>query len=119
MRSSMSQRWSTALVVALLLLVLVLVLGITSFRFVKKHMDAKSWKKLQNFAYVFYGLVLVHVLLVLGKSAISGGTQAAITLAVYVVVFGGYIVARIWRAVVDKRERVDLVETIRDQGFEA
>ncbi len=107
-----------ALVVALLLLLLILVLGITSFRFVKRHMSAKNWKKLQTLAYLFYGLVFVHMALMLGYSAIQGGTNAIITLVTYAIVFGGYVIARIWRAVQDKRDQVDLVESVMSQGFE-
>lgn len=108
-----------ALIIALLLLMLILVLGVTSIRLVKKHMKAKTWKKLQAWAYLFYGLVLVHMMLMLGNSALNGGTQAMITLVVYGIVFGGYIIARIWRAVIDKRDQVDLAETVLSQGFES
>lgn len=53
----------SALVVALALLVLLLVLGVTSFGFVKKHMRTEGWKRLQRWAYVFFGLAYVHLML--------------------------------------------------------
>ncbi|MDD5805978.1 MAG: hypothetical protein PUD02_01395, partial [Eggerthellales bacterium] len=106
-----------ALCVSQILLVLILVLGVTSARFVKKRMGARTWKKIQAWAYLFYGLVLVHMSLALGASAVGGGAAARVTLAVYGVVFGGYIIARMWRAMVDRRDKVDLVESVRDQGF--
>lgn len=53
----------SALVVALALLVLLLVLGVTSFAFVKRRMRTDSWKRLQRWAYVFFGLVYVHLML--------------------------------------------------------
>ena len=106
-----------AIVVAICLLVLVVVLGITSFRFVKKHMKARSWKKLQQFAYLFYVLIFVHLILMLGPAAISGNTRTAITAIVYFIVFAAYVALRIWRAKEDKREKIDLAETVLDQGF--
>lgn len=106
-----------ALVVALCLLILAIVLGVTSLRVVKRRMSARSWRKLQSLAYGFYGLILVHVLLMLGPAALQGSPSAVVTVAVYGVVFVGYIAARIVRARSDARERVDLAQTIMDQGF--
>ncbi len=106
-----------AFVIACVLLALILVLGFTSFRFVKRHMKAKTWKKLQTLAYVFYVLVLVHLYLMIMPSAISGNARSIAVVAFYGVVFGGYFVARIVRAVVDHREKVDLAKTVMDQGF--
>lgn len=93
----------SALVVALALLVLLLVLGVTSFGFVKKHMRTESWKRLQRWAYVFFGLVYMHLMLMLAPAASRGGEAALITVAVYTVVFGAYAVLRVRRALVDCR----------------
>lgn len=106
-----------AIVVALCLLVLVLLLGITSFRFVKRHMKAHSWKRLQQLAYVFYVCIFVHLILMLGPAAMSGNTRTTITAIVYFIVFAAYVVLRIIRAKEDKREKIDLAETVMDQGF--
>lgn len=106
-----------AFVVACVLLVLTLLLGITSLRAVKRHMRAHTWKKVQSLAYAFYALVLVHLLLMLGPSAAAGSERSVAMVAVYAVLFGGYFVARIMRAVVDRRSHIDLVETVKDQGF--
>ena len=109
---------TAALIIALLLLLLILVLGITSFRFAKRRMSAKNWRKLQKLAYVFYGLVFIHVMLMLAPSIFQGSKAALVTVIVYAVIFGGYIIARIWRAVIDKRDQVDLDASVREQGFE-
>lgn len=93
----------SALVVALALLVLLLVLGVTSFGFVKKHMRTESWKRLQRWAYVFFGLVYVHLMLMLAPAASRGGEAALVTVAVYTVVFGAYAVLRVRRALIDCR----------------
>ena len=89
----------SALVVALALLVL----GVTSFGFVKKHMRTDSWKRLQRWAYVFFGLVYVHLMLMLAPAASRGGEAAVASVAVYTVVFGAYAVLRVRRALVDRR----------------
>ncbi|MBR3257743.1 MAG: hypothetical protein IKF96_02005 [Eggerthellaceae bacterium] len=109
----------SSFIIACILLVLVLVLGLTSFRFVKRHMAAKRWKHLQSAAYLFYGLVLVHLLLMLIPSALAGNTRSIEAVIIYGVVFGGYIIARIIRAIVDKREKVNIASTVMDQGFVA
>ena len=48
----------------------------------------------------------------------QGSKAALVTVIVYAVIFGGYIIARIWRAVIDKRDQVDLDASVREQGFE-
>ena len=54
-----------ALAVALVLFALLLVLGVTSFNFVKKRMRKESWKRVQMLAYPFFLLVYAHLLLML------------------------------------------------------
>lgn len=92
-----------ALVVALALLVLLLVLGVTSFGFVERRMRTESWKRLQRWAYVFFGLVYVHLMLMLAPAASRGGEAAVASVAVCTVVFGAYAVLRVRRAFVDRR----------------
>lgn len=106
-----------AFVVACVLLALVLLLGATSFRAVKRRMKARTWKRVQSLAYAFYALVLVHLLLMLGPSAAVGSERSITMVAIYVALFGGYIIARIARAMIDRRNHVDLAETVKDQGF--
>ena len=65
-----------AFVLAVVLLVLLVVLGVTSFAFVKRQMSTASWKKVQKLAYPFFGLVYVHLLLMLLPSALHGGLAA-------------------------------------------
>ena len=93
-----------AFVLAVVLLVLLVVLGVTSFAFVKRQMSTASWKKVQKLAYPFFGLVYVHLLLMLLPSALHGGLAAQASVAVYSVVFVGYAVLRIRRAAVDRRK---------------
>ncbi|NHM13766.1 ferric reductase-like transmembrane domain-containing protein [Xiamenia xianingshaonis] len=92
-----------AFVLAIVILILLIVLGVTSFGFVKKAMKTETWKKVQKLAYPFFGLVYVHLLLMLGPSAMRGGQAAIVSVAVYSVVFGVYLVWRVARALSDKR----------------
>lgn len=92
-----------ALAVALALLVLLLMLGVTSFGFVKRRMRTESWKRLQKWAYVFFGLVYVHLMLMLAPAASRGGEAAVASVAVYTAVFGAYAVLRVRRALIDRR----------------
>ena len=92
-----------AAVTAVVLLVLLVVLGVTSFAFVKRQMSTASGKKGQKLAYPFFGLVDVHLLLMLLPSALHGGLAAQASVAVYSVVFVGYALCRVGRALADKR----------------
>ena len=90
-----------AFVLAVVLLVLLVVLGVTSFAFVKRQ------------AYPFFGLVYVHLLLMLLPSALHGGLAAQASVAVYSVVFVGYALCRVGRALVD-RSAEDAVSASND-----
>ncbi len=92
-----------AFVVALGLLVLILVLGVTSLHVVKRRMSADGWKRLQKWAYPFFGLIYVHLALMLAPSAVGGGASAQESLAVYTVVFGVYALTRLRRAHLDRK----------------
>lgn len=92
-----------AFALAVVLLVLLVVLGVTSFAFVKRAMHTETWKKVQKLAYLFFGLVFVHLLLMLLPSALHGGLAAQASVAVYSVVFVGYALCRVSRALADKQ----------------
>lgn len=91
-----------ALVIALVLFVLLVVLGVTSFNAVKKRMKKETWKRVQMWAYPFFGLVYVHLMLMLLPSALRGGAVAQTSVAVYTVVFAVYAVLRVRRALVER-----------------
>ncbi len=91
-----------ALMLALVLFALLLVLGVTSFNAVKRRMRADTWKRVQLLAYPFFGLVYVHLLLMLLPSALQGGAAAQASVAAYTAVFGTYAVLRVTRALLDR-----------------
>lgn len=86
-------------VVAVALSVLLAVLGPTSAERAKRALGARRWKRVQRWAYLFYALTYMHLMLVLAPSIEHGVTAAATTAAVYTVVFAVYAVARIGRAI--------------------
>ena len=88
-------------------------LGVTSFNVVKKRMKKETWKRVQLLAYPFWGLVYVHLLLMLVPSALRGGAPAQMAVAVYSVVFVGYALCRVGRALVD-RSAEDAVSASND-----
>ena len=108
-----------ALAIAYVMLALMIPLAATSLRAVKRRMKAHTWRKVQSLAYAFYGLILIHLVLMLGPSAMAGSERSMVMVVLYIIMFGGYVVARIVRAIVDRKEHVDLAETVKDQGFRA
>ncbi len=91
------------LVISLVCFALMLVLGITSLQCVKHLMGATAWVKLQKWAYLFYALVYVHLVILLGPSALGAGSTAASSIIVYTAVFGLYAVLRIGKALKDRK----------------
>lgn len=96
--------------VALVLVLMLALLAITSFRFVRKRMDSQSWKRLQLLAYPFFLLIYVHLVLVLGPSAMASG-RARLSIVLYTVLFATYAALRIVRAV-DNHNHVLAVQPV-------
>lgn len=89
------------LAVAAVVTLLLAMLGVTSFNFVKARMSKQAWIKVQKWAYVFFGLAYVHVLAMLLPGALGGGAAAEQSVVVYTIVFGVYAVLRVARALRD------------------
>ncbi len=93
----------TALTVfALIMTVLLIPLAVTSFKKIRKSMNAKKWKALQRSAYAFYALLYLHILLAYLPAAWSGKAKSMIDVAVYSAVFISYAAMRISKALVKK-----------------
>ena len=76
---------------------------ITSFPKVRKKMKAKSWKKLQQLAYPFYGLIYLHVMIIAIPLAKKGITQYIINVLAYSIVFLIYASMRIRKALLKNK----------------
>ena len=99
-----NQAMYAGLLVAVVLVVLLAVLGVTSLRAVKRVMSQGTWKRVQMLAYPFYGLVFAHVLLMLLPSAMSGSAAGIENIAAYSAVFVAYAIARLCRARADRAQ---------------
>lgn len=94
----------TAAIISLVLIIII-VLTVTSFQAVRKKMKAKKWKQLQRTAYVFYGLMYVHIMLInIPYARLGLGTYIA-NVVIYSIVFLGYAAMRIAKAVSVKAAR--------------
>ena len=90
-------------VVSTLLIILLAALTVTSFNSVKARMRPESWKALQRWAYAFFGLTYLHLLLVLAPTVSSAGQKAALSVAVYTAVMLAYVVLRVAAWLREKR----------------
>ncbi len=102
-RPGLAANLFVALGISVLVTALLVILLVTSFMFVKSHMHAATWKKVQRFSYVFYALICLHLMMILVPPALAGKTAAAECVIVYAVVFGAYAIMRTRRHLLDKK----------------
>lgn len=103
--AALSATQLTAAIISIILITIMLVLTVTSFQAVRKKMKAKKWKQLQCTAYVFYGLMYVHIMLInIPYARLGLGTYIA-NVVIYSIVFLGYAAMRIAKAVSVKAAR--------------
>lgn len=103
--AALSATQLTAAIISIILITIMLVLTVTSFQAVRKKMKAKKWKQLQRTAYVFYGLMYVHIMLInIPYARLGLGTYIA-NVVIYSIVFLEYAAMRIAKAVSVKAAR--------------
>ena len=103
--AALSATQLTAAIISIILITIMLVLTVTSFQAVRKKMKAKKWKQLQRTAYIFYGLMYVHIMLInIPYARLGLGTYIA-NVVIYSIVFLGYAAMRIAKAVSVKAAR--------------
>ena len=103
--AALSATQLTAAIISIILITIMLVLTVTSFQAVRKKMKAKKWKQLQRTAYVFYGLMYVHIMLINIPYARLGLATYIANVVIYSIVFLGYAAMRIAKAVSVKAAR--------------
>lgn len=103
--SLLSATQLAAAVISLVLIIIMIVLTVTSFPAIRKKMQAKKWKQLQRTAYVFYGLMYVHIMLINIPYARLGLGMYIANVVIYSIVFLGYAAMRIAKAVSVKAAR--------------
>ena len=93
-----------SLLVAVVLVVLLVVLTVTSFKAVRARMSVSAWRMVQRGAYVFFGLVIIHVALIFQPALAAGSQEVWTRFALYAVLFAAYAVLRVRRAVLDGKD---------------
>lgn len=101
--SSISLPVIIATILSLIMILLLIPLTVTSFMTVRKKMNAKKWKSLQKLSYIFYGLLLVHIMVIFSVSIFKGYLENLFDLGVYIVI---YIVYLFFRGRKIKKHRV-------------
>ena len=85
---------------------IMLPLFVTSFMYFRKKMKAKKWKSLQEFAYIFYAMVYIQVMMLYISR--PDGWEKTLNLVVYSLIFLSYtglkVKAKIEKSMVSKKE---------------
>ncbi|MBU5405943.1 ferric reductase-like transmembrane domain-containing protein [Paraeggerthella hongkongensis] len=92
-----------SLVIAIVLFALLLLLGATSLKVLKRRMSASAWKNVQRSSYVFFALIFVHELLILYPAAVKGSEDSLITCVASGVIFVAYFALRFARFRSDRK----------------
>ncbi len=88
-----------AAIISVILIIIMIPLMITSFPNVRKKIPFKTWKAIQRSAYVFYGLIYVHVMCLFIPKMQKGKFYDVL---IYTFIFALYYIARIYRFKKDK-----------------
>ena len=94
-----------AAIVSCLMILLLIPLTITSFQTVRRKMQAKTWKKVQNWSYLFYLLLYLHIFFIYQGALLRGKGEYFFTLMFYSFLFGFYGFLRIRQYRVQKETR--------------
>ena len=94
-----------AAIVSCLMILLLIPLTITSFQTVRRKMQAKTWKKVQNWSYLFYLLLYLHIFFIYQGALLRGKGEYFFTLMLYSFIFGFYGFLRIRQYRVQKETR--------------
>lgn len=84
-----------------LLLMIMLPLFVTSFPSVRRRMQPMRWKRLQRWAYLFYGGIYLHV----ASLYIFDLKRKSIEFASYTLIWGLYAILRIGKALKSCRKK--------------
>lgn len=98
--SSMPTRQLIASIITIFLLLMLIPLFVTSFKSVRRKMNAKNWKKLQRMAYPFFIGIYVHVMVLYSnnwKAHISG-------VIIYTIIFASYVILRLRKSIYKKKK---------------
>ncbi len=117
--SRMSAEQLTASFLTIAMLIIMIPLTIMSFPQIRKKMNAKLWKKIQRTAYLFYGMMYLHVMVLFVPMAKAGRQGYFLSVLAYSIVFIGYAVCRIrkWYLLRKKAENIKFVNAVCVPAF--
>ena len=101
---SMQGYYEYATIASLVLLIIMIPLMLTSFYTVRKWMSQKSWKRLQNWSYVFYVALYLHVVGIYLWQSMNGRYRDLQALEAYTAIFVTYFVLRIIKYLYDRKK---------------
>ena len=87
---------------SLAMILLLLPLTVTSFQVVRRKMNAKRWKQLQRFSYLFYGLLYLHICFIYTGGLRKGKSEYLVQFALYTLLYGIYLMLRLTKAFLKK-----------------
>ncbi|NTU88730.1 MAG: hypothetical protein HGA54_02330 [Actinobacteria bacterium] len=105
---------AVAIITGILLTLFVVVLGATSFDFIKMRMSRDSWRSVQKCSYAFFFLIYTHIALLIGTAVIYGrstvisgstSTSAFSNILVYTGLFAFYAILRLARNMIDRKSQ--------------
>ena len=91
-------------IVCIIMVLIMIPLTVMSFKTIRKKMNAKTWKKIQRLAYIFYAFIYIHIIVLLEPKAQKGREGYFLSVIVYSLVFIGYAVMRIRKAYIAKKK---------------
>ena len=94
-----------AAIVSCMMILLLIPLTVTSFQTVRRKMQGKTWKKLQNWSYLFYLLLYLHIFFIYQGALIRGKGDYFFTLMIYSFIFGFYGFLRIRQYRIQKESK--------------
>lgn len=91
------------IIIGLIAFIIMLPLFITSFKKVRRKMQGMQWRNLQRWAYTFYFLVYIHILLIL----LNEKELDWLRLCVYTIIFGAYTILRLIKYKNSRQAKLD------------
>ena len=106
MPGAMSEVQLMAGVLSIILIVIMVPLFIMSFPAIRKKMNPKKWKKIQRMAYLYYGLLYVHIMVLMIPGTVHGYVEYAVNITVYSIVFATYAVLRLRKTKINEGKKL-------------
>lgn len=100
---SMSAAQICAAICTIVMLVIMIPLTVMSFPAIRRKMNAKLWKRIQRTAYLFYGLIYIHVMLLTVPLARMGREGYIFSVFVYSLMFWSYAFFRVRKYLIKKQ----------------